>query len=65
MMNMKLLAVVTPPIVYHGCCTHKTVWEGKFTGLEKLTLGAFSAVNTKHYGFQNVSKHKYIKVSDK
>ena len=65
MMNMKLLAVVTPPFIYHGCSTHKTFWEGKFTGQEKLTLGDFSAVNTKNCGFRNVSKHRDIKVSDK
>ena len=47
MMNMKLLAVVTPPFIYHGCSTHKTFWEGKFTGQEKLTLGDFSAVTQK------------------
>ena len=32
MMNMKLLAVVTPPSTYHGCSTRKTFLEGKFTG---------------------------------
>ena len=41
MMNMKLLAVVTPPSIYHGYSTWKTFWEEKFTGEEKL----FSAVN--------------------
>ena len=43
MMNMKLLAVITPPPIYHGCSTWKTSWEEKFTGEEKL----FSAVNMK------------------
>ena len=43
MMNMKLLAVVTPSSMYHGCSTRKTFWEEKFTGEEKL----FSAVNMK------------------
>ena len=43
MMNMKLLSVVTPPSIYHGCSTLKTFWEEKFTGEEKL----FSAVNIK------------------
>ena len=32
MMNMKVLVVVTPPSIYHGCFTRKTFWEGKFTG---------------------------------
>ena len=41
MMNMKLLAVVTPPSIYHGCSTHKTFWEVKFK------FGEFTAVNMK------------------
>ena len=32
MMNMKLLTVVTPPYIYHGCYTWKMFWEEKFTG---------------------------------
>ena len=47
MMNMKILAVVTPPYIYHGCSNWKTLWEEKFTGEEKFTLGEFSAVNMK------------------
>ena len=43
MMNMKLLPVVTPPYIYHGCSTQKTLWEGRFTGEENL----FLAVNMK------------------
>ena len=43
MINMKLLAFVTPPSIYHGCSTWKTFWEEHFTGEEKL----FSAVNMK------------------
>ena len=43
MMNMKLLAVVTPPTIYHGCSTRKTFWEEMYTGEEKL----FSGVNMK------------------
>ena len=31
---MKLLAVVTPPSIYHGWSTRKTLWEEKFTGKE-------------------------------
>ena len=54
-MNMKLLAVVTPPSIYHGCSTRKTFWE------EKL----FSAVNMKICGRRNVRKYKEIKGSDK
>ena len=41
MMNMNILAVVTPPSIYHGCSTRKTFWE------EKFTVGEFSAVNMK------------------
>ena len=58
---MKLLAVVTPPSIYHGCFTWKTFWEGKFTGKENL----FLAVNMKICGRRNVRKHKEIKGSDK
>ena len=61
MMNMNLLAVVTPPYIYHGCSTRKTFWEEKFTGEENL----FSAVNMKSCGRRNVRKHKDIKGSDK
>ena len=61
MMNMKHLEVVTPPSIYHGCSTQKTVWEEKFTGEEKF----FSAVNKKNCGRHNVRKHKDIKGSDK
>ena len=58
---MKLLAVVTPPSIYHGCSTHKTFWEENVTGEEKL----FSAVNMKNCGRRNVRKHREIKGSDK
>ena len=59
MMNMKILEVVTPPSIYHGCSTRKTFWEGNFT------VGEFSVVNIKKYGRCNVRKHIYIKGSDK
>ena len=58
---MNLLAVVTPPSIYHGCSTRKTFWEEKFKGKENL----FLVVNMKNYGCRNVSKHKEIKGSDK
>ena len=61
MMNMNLLAVVTPPSIYHGCSTRKTFWEEKFTGEEKL----FSAVNMKNCGCCNFRRHREIKVSEK
>ena len=59
MVNMMLLAVLTPPSIYHGYYTRKTVWE------ENFTLGEFSAVNMKNCGHQNVSKHRDIKGGDK
>ena len=59
MMNMKILAVVTPPSICHYCSTGKTFWE------EKFTLGELSDVNMKNYGHQNVRKHREIKGSDK
>ena len=58
---MNLLAVVTPPSIYHGCSTQKTFWEEKFTGKENL----FLAVNMKNCGRRNFRKHKEIKGSDK
>ena len=58
---MNLPAVVTPPSIYHGYSTRKTFWEEEFIGKENL----FLAVNMKHFGRQNVGKHKEIKGSDK
>ena len=60
-MNMKLLAVVTPPSIYHGCYTQKTFWEESSKGKEKH----FLAVNMKNCGRRNVRKHKEIKGRDK
>ena len=54
MMNMNILAVLTPPSIYHGCFTWKTLWEERFTGEEKFTLGEFSDVNMKNCGCHNV-----------
>ena len=65
MMNVKLLAVITPLSIYHGCSTQKTFWEEKFTGEEKFTLVEFSAVNIKNCGRLIVRKHRDIKGSDK
>ena len=59
MMKIKLLAVVTPPSIYHGCSKRKTFWE------EKFTIGEFSAVNMQNCGHRNVRKHRDIKGSDK
>ena len=58
--KMKLLAVVTPPYIYHGCSTWKTFWEETFTGKKFL----FLAVNMKNYGHCNIRKHKEIKGSE-
>ena len=59
MMNMKLLAAVAPPSIYHGWSTQKMLWGGIFT------LDEFTAMNMKSYGPRNVSKHRDIKGSDK
>ena len=61
MMNMNILAVVTPPSIYDGCSTRKRFWEEKFTGEENL----FSDVNMKYGGCRNVRKHREIKGSNK
>ena len=58
---MKILAVVTPLSIYHGCSTWKTFWEENFTGKENL----FLAVNMKNCGRRNFRKHNEIKGSDK
>ena len=63
MMNIKLLAVVTPLFIYYGCSTRKTFWEEKFTGEEKFTLGECSAMNIKNCGCRNVRKHTATKGS--
>ena len=47
MMNMKLLAVITQPSIYHGCSTLNTFWEKNSTGEETFTLGEFSDVKMK------------------
>ena len=57
---MNLLAVVTPPYIYHGCSTWKTLWEEKFTGKQYL----FQYVKMKNCGCRKVVKHKEIKGSE-
>ena len=59
MMNMKLLAVVTPPSFYNGCSIQKIFPE------EKFSLGEFTAVNKKICGRRIVRKHRDIRGSDK
>ena len=58
---MKVLAIVTPPSIYHGCSAWKTFLEEKFTGKENL----FLAVDMKNCGRHNVSKQKENRGSDK
>ena len=50
MNNMKILEVVTPTSIYHGCSTQKMFWEEKFI-----------LVNMKNCGCRNVRKHREIK----
>ena len=54
-MDMKLLAVVTPPYLSHGCSSWKTFWE------EKFTLGKFASVNMISCSRCNVRKQREIK----
>ena len=61
MMNMKLLAVATPPSIYHVCSTRKKFWEEKFIDKDNL----FLAVNMKNCGRRDVGKQREIKGSDK
>ena len=58
-MNTKILVVVTPPSIYHGCSTWKTLWW------EKFTLCEFTPVNMKNCDHRNIRKHSKIKNSDK
>ena len=48
-MNMKLVAVVTPPSIYRGYSTRKMSWQDKF-----------AAVSMKKYGLPNVRKYMDI-----
>ena len=49
-MNMKLLAVVTSPYIYHVCSTQKMFWEEIFT-----------LANMNKYCHRNARKHRDIK----
>ena len=53
---MKILVVVTPPSIYHGCSTQKTLWEEKFTGKKDL----FQSENMKNCGCRKVPYVKKI-----
>ena len=59
MMKMNILAVLTPPSIYHGWYIRKKLWE------EKFSLGEFTFVNIKNCGCRNVRKNRDIKGSDK
>ena len=61
MMNMNILAVVTPPSIYNCCSTRKTLWGEMFTDEETF----FSDLNVKNCGRRNVRKHRDIKGSEK
>ena len=58
---MKLIAVIIPLSIYHGCSTRKMFWEEKFTGKKDL----FLSVNMRNFGCRKVRDHKEIKGSDK
>ena len=51
---MKILSVVAQPSISHGCSSHKTFWDGKFT-----------LVNMKNVGHHSVRKHREIKNGEK
>ena len=57
---MKFLVVLTPPSIYHGCSTRKSIWREKFTGKQDL----FQSVSIKKGGRRKVRKHKDIKGSE-
>ena len=56
---MNLLAVVTPPYIYHGCSIQKTFFGGKFAH------GEFIDVNMKNCVRRNVRKQREIKNGEK
>ena len=58
-MNMKLLSVVMPLSIYHGCYNQKTFWK------EKFTPGEFIPVKMKNCGCRNFRKHRNIKNGEK
>ena len=58
---MKILVVLTPPSIYHGCSTRMKFWEEKLTGKKYL----FQSVNMKNCGHHKIRKHKEIMGSDK
>ena len=47
---MRLLEVLTPTYIYHGCSTQKKFWEENFT-----------LVNMESFGRRNVRKNRQIK----
>ena len=53
-MNMKILAFVTPPSIYHGCSTCRMFWEEKFTSSTMKVFANFT-----------VRKHREINDGDK
>ena len=53
-MNMKLLSVVAPPSIYHGCSTRKDFLEEKF-----------APVNMRNSGHHNLGENREIKDGEK
>ena len=53
-MNMNLLAVLTPPSIYHGCSIQYKFWEKTFT-----------PVNMENFGSRNVGKQRDINNGEK
>ena len=58
---MDFLVGLTPPSIYHGCCTRNLLSEEKYTGKQDL----FQSMNMKNCGRFKVRKHKDIRGSDK
>ena len=53
MMNMNILAVVTPPSIYHGCSTWKKLWGESFTAENSPSVNFYSPVKlSPHNVFQ-------------
>ena len=61
-MNMKVLAVLTPPpAIYHGCSTRKKFWGEKFTLVEMTSIGRRYA--RKHRDIKNGEHYTVFDIS--
>ena len=58
---MKLPEFVTPPYIYCGCSTQKTLWEGNLTPVDMKSCGCRNV--RKHKGIKNGKKYIILDIS--